>query len=114
MKEGIVIPWFARDLEGGAEQHAWQVAARLAQRGHDIEVLTTCCRSHQDEWATNPFPAGRTVEPEGFAVRRFRVDPRDRERFQQVCNRLLSLPVADLRPGVDRKSTRLNSSHVAL
>lgn len=100
MKIGIVIPWFGRDLKGGAEQHAWQVAARLAQRGHNIEVLTTCCRSHQDDWATNHLPAGRTVEPEGFAVRRFRVDPRDRERFQQVCNRLLSLPVADLRPGV--------------
>ena len=100
MKAGIVIPWFGRDLKGGAEQHAWQVAVHLAQRGHKVEVLTTCCRSHQDDWATNHFPAGQTMEPEGFAVRRFPVDPRDRERFQQVCNRLLSLPVASLRPGV--------------
>src|SRR5947208_9338107 len=100
MKIGIVIPWFGRDLKGGAEQHAWQVAARLAQRGHDLEVLTTFCRSHQDDWATNHIRAGRTSEPEGFVVRRFPVDPRDRERFQQVGDRLLSLPVESLQPGV--------------
>ena len=40
MKLGIVIPWFGRELKGGAEQQAWQVASRLAARGHEIEVLT--------------------------------------------------------------------------
>jgi glycosyltransferase involved in cell wall biosynthesis len=100
MKIGIVIPWFGRDLKGGAEQHAWQVAARLAHRGHSVEVLTTCCRSHQDDWATNHLPPGKTTEPEGFAIHRFPVDPRDRERFHQVCDRLLELPPASLQPGV--------------
>jgi glycosyltransferase involved in cell wall biosynthesis len=96
----IVIPWFGRDLKGGAEQQAWQIASRLAQRGYAVEVLTTCCRSHQDDWATNHLPAGVIAEPEGFSVRRFPVDERDRAAFDQVCGHLLSLEPAALQPGV--------------
>jgi len=100
MKLGIVIPWFGRELKGGAEQQAWQVAARLAGRGHSVEVLTTCCRSHQDDWATNHLPAGLTLEREGFAVRRFPVEPRDRAAFDRVGGYLLGLDQAQLKPGV--------------
>lgn len=100
MKLGIVIPWFGRDLKGGAEQLAWQVAARLAARGHDIEVLTTCCRSHQDDWATNHLPAGCFPEPEGFFVRRFPVAERDRASFDRVCAGLLGIEGTALKAGV--------------
>ncbi len=100
MKLAVVTPWFGRELKGGAEQLAWQMAARLAKRGHSIDVLTTCCRSHQDDWSTNHLPPGRTVEPEGFAVRRFAVDARDRPSFDRVCGYLLSLPRHSLKPGV--------------
>jgi glycosyltransferase involved in cell wall biosynthesis len=100
MKLGIVIPWFGRDLKGGAEQLAWQVAARLARRGHSVEVLSTCCRSHQDDWATNHLPAGPSREPEGFSVRRFPVAPRDRASFDRVCANLLGIEAAALKPGV--------------
>jgi len=96
----IVIPWFGRDLKGGAEQHAWQVASRLAARGHSVEVLSTCCRSHQDDWATNHLAEGLTSEPEGFRVRRFAVVNRDREAFDKVCSHLLALNLATLKPGV--------------
>ncbi len=100
MKIAVVIPWFGRELKGGAEQHAWQTAARLAARGHAVEVLATCCRSHQDDWGTNHFPEGTSTEPEGFKVRRFLVDPRNRPEFDRVCGYLLSLDPASLRPGV--------------
>lgn len=100
MKLAVVIPWFGRDLKGGAEQQAWQLAARLAARGHEIEVLTTCCRSHQDDWSTNHLRAGVTNEPEGFAIRRFPVVPRDRAAFDKVCGYLLSLKPDDLKPGI--------------
>lgn len=100
MKLGIVIPWFGRELKGGAEQQAWQVATRLAERGHHVEVLTTCCRSHQDDWETNHLPDGLAMEREGFAVRRFPVVPRDRAAFDRVCGALLSLDPATLKPGV--------------
>ena len=100
MKLALVIPWFGRELKGGAEQHAWQVAARLAARGHKVEVLTTCCRSHQGDWATNHLPEGLTNEPEGFAIRRFRVDPRDRAAFDSVSHELQHIPAQSLQPGV--------------
>jgi len=96
----MVIPWFGRNLHGGAEQHAWQIAARLAARGHSVEVLTTCCRSHQDDWETNHLPEGVTEEPEGFRVRRFPVGKRDRARFDSVCARLLQMDPVSLKPGV--------------
>ena len=96
----IVIPWFGRELKGGAEQQAWQMATRLAGRGHGIEVLTTCCRSHQDDWATNHITPGVTNETEGFDVRRFPVEPRNRNEFDRVCSHLLSLPKSSLKIGV--------------
>lgn len=99
MRIGIVIPWFGRDIKGGAEQQAWQIASRLARRQHDVEVLTTCCRSHQDDWATNHLPAGHTAEPEGFGIRRFPVAPRNREAFDRVCGELLNTPPEMLVPG---------------
>jgi len=33
-RTAFVIPWFGQDLIGGAEQHIFQVATRLAKRGH--------------------------------------------------------------------------------
>lgn len=100
MKFAVVIPWFGRDIRGGAEQHAWQIASRLAQRGHSLQVLTTCCRSHQDDWATNHLPAGAVDEPEGFTVRRFPVDPRDRASFDRVAGHLMNLKPSALQRGV--------------
>ena len=42
MRLALVIPWFGRELKGGAEQQAWQIATRLAAKGADVTVLTTC------------------------------------------------------------------------
>jgi glycosyltransferase involved in cell wall biosynthesis len=100
MKLAIVTPWFGRELKGGAEQHAWQLAIRFAARGHAVEVLSTCCRSHQDDWETNHLPQGVATEPEGFQIRRFAVVPRDRLAFDRVCSQLLQIDSRTLRSGV--------------
>ena len=96
----IVIPWFGRDLTGGAEKQAWQIASRLAARGRAVEVLTTCCRSHLDGLATNHLRPGLMREPEGFAVRRFRVTRRKWKQCDRVSSRLQRLPRTALKPGV--------------
>ncbi|MBD1905967.1 glycosyltransferase [Funiculus sociatus GB2-A5] len=96
----IVTPWFGRDLKGGAEQQAWQVATRLACRGHEVEVLTTCCRSFQDDWAVNYFRAGLSQEQD-VKIRRFRVDRRDRNAFERTNGIMLSLPSLELKPGIN-------------
>ena len=100
MKLAVVIPWFGRELKGGAEQQAWQIASRLASRRHDVEVVTTCCRSHQDDWSTNHLPAGASLEPEGFTIRRFPVRLRDRASFDRVCGPLMNMDTRALKPGV--------------
>jgi len=105
----IVIPWFGIDLKGGAEQIAWQIAIRLAARRHKIEMLTTCCRSFHEDWATNHLKPGLSYE-QGMTIRRFPVDSRDRKAFDQVNARMLSLTPAKLKPGVNPVSQ--NESHI--
>jgi glycosyltransferase involved in cell wall biosynthesis len=96
----IVIPWFGEDLKGGAERLAWQMATRLAARGHEIEVLTTCCRAFLEDWATNHLKDGLSQE-QGVRIRRFPVDSRDRVRFDYVNARMLAFPNSSLKPGVN-------------
>lgn len=96
----IVTPWFGRDLKGGAEQQAWQVATRLAERGHKVEVLTTCCRSFHDDWAVNHCQAGLTQE-QNLKIMRFPVDRREQHSFDRVNNFMLSLSSSELKQGVN-------------
>jgi len=95
----IAIPWFGEDLTGGAEMLAWQVSTRLAQRGHNIEVLTSCCYSFQSDWAENYYDEGIT-ETNGVIVRRFKVSPRNREQFDLANALLLNISKSQLKPGV--------------
>ena len=95
----FVIPWFGRDLKGGAEQQAWQVATRLAARGYKIEVLTTCCRSFLDDWAAEYYSPGLSYEA-GVAVRRFPVNARDRQAFDHLNTCILNLHHSHLKAGV--------------
>jgi glycosyltransferase involved in cell wall biosynthesis len=96
----FVIPWFGAELKGGAEQQAFQVATRLASRGHAVEVLTTCNRSFSDDWSVNHYPSGESHEYD-LTVRRFPVDARDASAFDRVNARLLALDRFNLRPGVN-------------
>ncbi|MBU1140455.1 MAG: glycosyltransferase [Proteobacteria bacterium] len=96
----FVIPWFGENLKGGAEQLAWQVSNRLAKRGYSVEVLTTCCASFLDDWSTNHLPAG-VEHLDGLVVRRFKVDKRNGELFNQANTYGLSISPEDLRPGIN-------------
>ncbi len=95
----IVTSWFGRELKGGAEQLAWQVATRLAARGHAVEVLTTCCRSFLDDWSVNHLAPGESEE-EGVLVRRFPVERRQDAEFAAANNFVLAIPHRNLLPGV--------------
>jgi glycosyltransferase involved in cell wall biosynthesis len=96
---GIVIPWFGADLRGGAEQQAFQIATRVAARGHAVEVLTTCNRSFNSDWDVNHHDPG-VSEEKGVIIRRFLVANRDASAFDQVNAKLLALDRLGLRPGI--------------
>ena len=95
----VVTPWFAPDLTGGAEQQAFQIATRLASRGHSLEVLTTCNRSFDSDWAVNHYENGVANEF-GLTIRRFPVDARKSVAFDQVNAELLAVPAGTLKRGV--------------
>ena len=63
----FVVQRYGEAVLGGAEAYARQFASRMAERGHEVEVLTSCARSYVD-WA-NVYPAGTTVA-DGVKVHR--------------------------------------------
>lgn len=82
----FVIPWYGREIAGGAEAESRATALALAARGVPVEILTTCARDHASEW-TDYHPEGLTEE-DGLPVRRFKVRPRDPERYLRLHWRL--------------------------
>ncbi|MGI8809123.1 MAG: glycosyltransferase family 4 protein [Acidimicrobiales bacterium] len=67
-KLAFVPPRYGADVVGGAETVLREMVAGLAERGWDIEVLTTCARDHFS-WA-NEYPAG-VEKVDGITLRRF-------------------------------------------
>lgn len=90
MKVAMIVQRYGTDVVGGAESHSRGVAEGLAQRGHQVEVITTCARSYIT-WA-NAFPEGvETVN--GLPVRRFRVEQeRDMTAFNGRSGELFGQP----------------------
>ncbi len=88
MKVLYVVVAYGPDVFGGAESHCRMMATRMAQRGHDVTVATSCAISYYD-WA-NHYPSGRS-QFENVTLQRFAVDgPRDHRRFGPLSNRVLS------------------------
>ena len=86
MRVCYVVQRYGMQIAGGAEQHCREMAERLAQRGHEVEVATTCAQSYVD-WA-NEYPAG-TSELNGVTVHRFPVvRPRDNPLFSEYNRRV--------------------------
>src|SRR5690349_16279367 len=82
-----VVMRYGTEIAGGAEQHCREFAERMVERGHTVEVATTCAQSYVD-WA-NVYPAGRAVE-RGVVVHRFpTANARDNVRFNDLNQRVL-------------------------
>ena len=74
-----VVQRYGHEVAGGAELHCRQFATRLAGRGHEVEVLTSCAVSYVD-WANEYAPG--TTDVDGVAVHRLPVSrQRDDESF---------------------------------
>jgi len=82
-----VVQRYGREVAGGAETHCREFATRLAARGHDVEVLTTCAASHAG-WAN--FYAEGSSTLDGVPVHRLAVArPRDDHFFARIDERVM-------------------------
>jgi glycosyltransferase involved in cell wall biosynthesis len=83
-----VVQAYGPDVFGGAESHCRMMATRMAARGHDVDVLTSCAVSYYD-WA-NYYKPG-TSDFEGVTIHRLPVTaPRNHELFGPLSARVLS------------------------
>jgi len=74
----FVVQRYGAEVAGGAEAACRELAWRLAGRGHDVHVLTSCAQSYVD-WA-NAYPEGDTVI-DGVKVHRLAVARPREDRF---------------------------------
>ncbi len=81
----FVVQRYGEEVAGGAEAACRELAWRLAARGHDVQVATSCAQSYVD-WA-NAYPEGETTI-DGVVVHRMPVDrPRDNRLFGPLNGR---------------------------
>lgn len=83
----FVTPWYGH-FAGGAEVATRSLVEQLAQRGFDVEVLTTCCKTPFDNWWRNTLPAG-VEDVNGVIVRRFPVNTDGEDRYHAMNARLI-------------------------
>lgn len=83
----FVVQRYGEGVAGGAELHCRYLAIRLARRGHQVSVLTSCAVSYVD-WA-NEYPPGAT-ELDGVVVQRFATAaPRVPDHFGPLNTRVV-------------------------
>ena len=88
MRVLYVVPRYGPLAAGGAEGACRSFATRMAARGHQVEVVTSCATSYLD-WG-NVLDPGSAVD-DGVVVHRLpTVAPRDLERFSAVSMRALT------------------------
>jgi len=81
MKIAIVTPRFGEHLSGGAELLARWFAERLSERGHAVDVFTTCA-TNSIHWRNDVEPG--TEQYGRIKVTRFPLGPRDTELFNEL------------------------------
>ena len=88
MRICYVVQRYGADVAGGAEQHCREMAERMAARGHDVEVVTSCARSYVD-WANELEPGTSVID--GVVVHRFPVSaPRHNVLFNEYNKRMVA------------------------
>lgn len=112
MKLALVTPWFGRELHGGAERLAVDLADAFANRGHTVQVFTTCSRDWSDPWDRNTLPPGRANDGL-IRVERFRVDKTNTGAFREINRAILGIPRSRLIPGLNAADEPTEAAYVA-
>jgi len=97
----IAIPWFGKELTGGAETLTYHLATRLAALGHQVTILTTLSASHAAFFGADEVPKGPVTQQQDgqLQVKRFPVDKRTPRLFHSRNGMLMGTPRESLIPG---------------
>uniref|UniRef100_E6Q5U7 Glycosyl transferase family 1 domain-containing protein n=1 Tax=mine drainage metagenome TaxID=410659 RepID=E6Q5U7_9ZZZZ len=98
MNIALVTPWFGKELAGGAERLAWDLAFGLRTRGHSTTVYSTCVESFASPWNKNTLKPGLSLVDE-LPVLRFPVGRVSSVSFRAVNRKLLAIERRSLKPG---------------
>jgi glycosyltransferase involved in cell wall biosynthesis len=90
LRIAFVIPWYGKNIGGGAEAEARGLIHALKRFEPDleIEVLTTTLKEFAADWNT-PFHSPGVGEEDGITVRRFQTSRPDRRLFHFLNGRYL-------------------------
>lgn len=89
MKIAFVAPFYGAQAAGGAEAECRQTALHLAERGVDVDILTTCLLDLQHDWNIDAYPEG--THPDGkLLVHRFRAEKVHRPVFDRLNNLVMT------------------------
>ncbi len=93
-KIAFVIPWYGKNISGGAEHECKGIVEHLHQAGVEVEILTTCVKDFSSDWNVNYYKEGIEVI-EGINVRRFKVRKRNVAEFDKVNYKFMNnIPVS--------------------
>ena len=87
-KIGFVIPWYHKDIPGGAEMELRSVAGHLMEAGVEVEILTTCVKDFSSDWTENFFAEGMD-SADDVPIRRFKVRKGNLDAFHQINFKLM-------------------------
>jgi glycosyltransferase involved in cell wall biosynthesis len=105
MRLVYVVQRYGAEVFGGAEQHCRLFASRMAARGHDVSVITSCAVDYMD-WA-NAYPEGASTI-DGVTVHRVPVRrSREEASFARMHARVLGRRRTQAAPFLQREWMRL-------
>jgi glycosyltransferase involved in cell wall biosynthesis len=96
IKIAFVIPWFGKDIGGGAEAECKELVYNIKKLRSDIEVevITTALKEFAADWNENTYQEGKYTE-DGVVVWRFSAKPVDRTEFHPLNYFRLMAPQVD-------------------
>lgn len=105
----FVVQRYGTEVPGGAELAAREFASRLAARGHQVEVLTSCAVSYVD-WA-DAYPPG-TQELDGVLVHRLSVSRPREDRIFGPMHARVPFGARRVPPFLEREWMRMQGPHL--
>jgi glycosyltransferase involved in cell wall biosynthesis len=88
-KIAFVIPWYSKNISGGAEHECKGIVEHLHKAGANVEIITTCVKDFNSDWNKNYYAEGIELIND-IPVRRFKVRKRDTKAFDQVNYKLMN------------------------